>query len=130
MVIQRLLCVVLLVGLLLACGPDEQPVVTNSGIEGRVSIGPVCPASQQGTPCPDDPYQATLIVRDASSGNEVASVRSASDGTFRVELEPGEYVVEPQPTNPVVPPYAEPQTVTVKPEQFTKLDILYDSGVR
>ena len=103
---------------------------STSGIEGQVRIGPVCPPSQEGTPCPDEPYEATLIVRDAADGSELTSVQSAPDGMFRVDLAPGEYIVEPQPANPALPPYAEPQTVTVEQGRFTRLDILYDSGIR
>jgi hypothetical protein len=39
---------------------------TNSGIEGQVFIGPMCPVVQIGQECPDQPYQAV----NSNSGGE------------------------------------------------------------
>jgi len=39
-------------------------VVADTGMRGESVMGPMCPASQSGTSCPDKPYQATIIVRD------------------------------------------------------------------
>ena len=62
----------------------------DSGVEGRVTIGPMCPVVQQGTECPDAPYSAALVVED-ERGREVARIESSPDGSFRVALSPGTY---------------------------------------
>lgn len=104
--------------------------VKASGIEGVVSIGPTCPESLDGASCPREPYETTLIIREAGTEREVAAVQSEVDGAFRVDLQPGEYIVEPDSPNPFVPPYAEPQNVIVQEGIFTVIEILYDSGIR
>jgi hypothetical protein len=109
------------------CGGRAAPA--DSGIEGRVLIGPMCPVVQEGVPCPDEPYEATIRVRD-ESGEVVATVRSAADGRFRVDLVPGRYVLEPVAPNEGAPPYAGPLEVQVAAHAFTPVTITYDSGIR
>lgn len=106
-------------------------VVVSSGIEGIVTIGPSCPAEiEDSERCEPKPFEATLVIREADSEDEVATVKSAADGTFRVELPPGEYIVEPESRNQFVPPYADPQYVTVREGEYTAIEIVYDSGIR
>jgi len=50
----------LMILFLSTCSIDSTP--TDSGIEGQVLIGPMCPAVQEGQECPDQPYQASLTV--------------------------------------------------------------------
>jgi hypothetical protein len=95
-----------------------------------VSIGPTCPESQDSASCPREPYETTLIIREAGTGREVVTMQSGADGVFRVEIPPGDYIVEPNTPNQFVPPYAEPQNVTVQGGEFTVIEIIYDSGIR
>jgi len=104
--------------------------VQQSGIEGSVTIGPTCPAIRDNEPCENAPYEATLIIKTAGTGREVATVDSGADGTFSVELPPGDYIVEPDSGNQFVPPYADEQLVTVHEGEFTVIEIVYDSGIR
>ncbi|MCH6556207.1 MAG: DUF4338 domain-containing protein [Chloroflexi bacterium] len=80
----------------LACRGQQAPPLT-SGIEGQVLIGPTCPVLREGTPCRDQPYQATIAVWNAErtekvrtfTTDEVESIRGliASDtGRSRAEL--------------------------------------------
>lgn len=138
MVIRHLVCLVVLSGLVPACGPvptstpPGAPTSTPSeaGIEGLVKIGPVSPIIGEDMPSADEPYEATIVIKEGDTGREVATVQSGPDGRFRVTLAPGEYVLEPQSPNPGAPPYAEPQTITVEAGQFTYVEILYESGIR
>src|SRR3990170_1189520 len=82
------LTIAALVLLLAACGDDTTAPPPNSGIEGLVTIGPMCPVVQEGTPCPDQPYEATIVVEDAD-GDEVARTQSGEDGLYRVDGAPG-----------------------------------------
>ncbi len=100
-----------------------------SGIEGAVTIGPICPVERQDTPCPDEPFQATIVV-EAENGDEVARTESGEDGRFRVELAPGAYTLVPQSPNPGAPPQAAEQQVEVRAGAFASVTIEYDSGIR
>ncbi len=114
--------------LIAACSgtPDVPP---DSGIEGRVTVGPNCPVVRQGVPCPDRPYEAELTILDGS-GHEVASVHSDATGSYRLALAPGTYRVVPQPPPGLPLPRGQAVDVTVPPGRFVTLDISYDSGIR
>jgi hypothetical protein len=103
------------------------PPAVASGIEGLVLLGPTCPGPQrQGQIC-ERPYEAILTVVDRQ-GREVTQVRTAADGTFRVQLTPGTYTLRPE--SPGVLPRASEQQVTVEPGKLTRVDIHYDTGIR
>jgi len=124
----RLLLVTALVASIVACGgPAKAP--PDSGIEGQIFIGPLCPVVQEGVPCPDEPYQASIRVR-RSSGEVIATLASGEGGRFRINLAPGSYVLEPLSPNEGAPPYAGPVTVRVRAHAFTRVRITYDSGIR
>ncbi len=113
----------------LACRGQQAPPLA-SGIEGQVLIGSTCPVLREGTPCPDQPYQATIAVWNAGRTQKVHTFTTDEDGRFRVPLAPGEYYIDPQPPNPGVPPTPIPQAVTVPPDRFVQITIEYDSGIR
>ncbi len=100
-----------------------------SGIAGRVTIGPQCPVIQVGSPCPDVPYQAK--VRVLQDGAEVAAGRSDQDGSFRIPLAPGRYVVDAVPLdgNGIATAGAQPPVV-VTAGGYTRVDLSFDSGIR
>ncbi len=100
----------------------------DSGVEGRVTIGPMCPVVRLGTDCPDAPYAAALVVED-EQGRDVARTESGADGTFRVALSPGAYQLVPQPGENRIP-WAQPVPFTVVSGEWVRVDIAYDSGIR
>jgi hypothetical protein len=112
--------------LLAACAANPTPP-SNSGIEGQILIGPMCPVIQAGTPCPDQPYQATLLVLD-SGGHRVTEVQSDALGQFKLPLPPGDYTLVPQ--SPDGFTHAAEQHVTVVAGQYALVSIVYDSGIR
>jgi hypothetical protein len=99
-----------------------------SGITGLVLIGPMCPVMRADEPCPDQPFAATLTIRD-SLGRELCAVSSGEDGHFLVGLPPGSYELVPL-TGPGGLPAAASQWVTVAPGQYTEVTVNYDSGIR
>lgn len=118
----------LLVVLAAGCGatPAED---RGAGVEGRVTIGPQCPVVQEGSPCPDAPYVATVQL--LADGEVVASVRSGEDGAFRIPAEPGAYTVRAEPSTPGdLASAPDVSGVTVTPGAFTRVDIVFDSGIR
>jgi hypothetical protein len=103
-----------------------------SGIRGTVVLGPTCPGGQD--PGANDPvpcltaYAASLVVLDSESA-VVARITSGNDGTFQVDLAPGEYVVTPS-TGADTYPIAQPVSVTVSAGQYADVEINYDTGIR
>jgi Carboxypeptidase regulatory-like domain len=102
------------------------PAPNESGIAGQVSIRPVRPHETIGVPNVT-PYQAKLTVFD-QSGGQVATVETDPDGNFRIALPPGKYVLRPE--SPALYPRAAEQTVIVPPKSFTRVRVVYDSGIR
>ena len=100
-----------------------------SGVRGRVTIGPMCPVMRADEACPDRPYRATLIVRDAAR-REIARVESSDDGAYALPLPPGAYVMEPQSPSASRLPWASPQPFEVRASAWTTLDVAFDSGIR
>ena len=113
-----------------ACKSEEEAPPVGSGIEGQVLIGPMCPVVREGTPCPDQPYQATIAVWNADRTEEVRTFETDSEGRFHVPLTPGEYYIDPQPPDTGGPPTPIPQTVTVPAGRFVQVTVQYDSGIR
>ena len=114
----------------LAAGCDATPAEDRGGgVEGRVTIGPQCPVVREGSPCPDARYIATVQL--LADGEVVASVRSGEDGAFRIPVEPGEYTVHAEPSAPDgLASAPDVSGVTVTPGAFTRVDIVFDSGIR
>lgn len=114
--------------------PDAWPSPIGSGstgIGGVALAGPVCPVER----LPPDPAcaprpvaGAKLVVRDAS-GAEVASVQTAADGSFFIELKAGDYVVEPQPAAGLMGGAAT-QNVSVVEGSSATIQVDYDTGIR
>jgi hypothetical protein len=98
-----------------------------SGIRGRALSGPQCPVEIQGSPCPDLPYEGTVIATDSDTGEEF-TVETDSQGRFELSLEPGTYEVSI--ASESSPPFAKPQTVTVNPGSFAEIVVSVDTGIR
>jgi len=71
-----------------------------SGVAGRVYLGPQCPVETEGEPCEDEPAAGSRVTvakqlpGDSYAGGEVV-VRTTTDadGSYRVAVAPGMYVV-------------------------------------
>ena len=105
------------------------PSSGESGIEGTVTIGPTCPVQRIDSPCPDRPYEATVSVLDAAGSGVLTSVRSGSDGRFRVLLPAGRYLVRSESETAFSPREFE-EIVEVENGRFTQVQIVFDSGIR
>ena len=126
---KRTILAFLLLIWLTACSITPLPDGT-SGIEGQVLIGPNCPVVGPNDPdCADKPYQATLTVLNAS-GQKVTQFTTDIDGKFRINLNPGDYILHPESPNGISLPAAQEQPFTVIAGQFTQLTVSYDSGIR
>jgi len=111
--------------LLAACSVKPQAI--DSGVEGQVFIGPLCPVVQIGQECPDQPYQAVLTVNNLK-GKRIVQIQTDEEGRFKIPLEPGEYILHPESPNAL--PFAQEQEFKVEDGKFTHLKVIYDSGIR
>jgi hypothetical protein len=100
-----------------------------SGIEGRTQASPTCPVASAGNPCPPRPISATVVVLDGA-GREVTRFTSSADGTFRVPLAPGTYMLVQPPTTQRRPPVLHATPVTVSSGGYTSLVLDFDTGIR
>ena len=112
---------------LAACG--SQPAAAGTGLQGTVTIGPTCPVERVGAPPCVAPLAATISVRNASD-QEVTRFRSASDGTFKVDLAAGTYTLIGISSGPGGLPRPIPVTVTVIDGQYAQVNVTFDSGIR
>ena len=91
-------------------------------------VGPMCPVVQLGVECPDRPLEAEIDVLD-SNGRIVTRARSAVDGTYRIPLVQGSYVLTPLPGDSGLP-FASPVPIEILDGIWMSLDVHYDSGIR
>jgi hypothetical protein len=102
---------------------------TDSGIEGRVVLGPQCPVVSLESPCPDKPFEADVQVVNGS-GDVVATAHSGKDGRFSVRVEPGSYTLKPVSPNQNGFPIGKEVSVRVRPHRFAHVTVTFDTGIR
>jgi hypothetical protein len=108
--------------------PDSLPAQEN-GVKGQALIGPTCPVMTVESPCPDQPYQANLVIWTLD-GQEVTRFKTDAEGKFQVNLPPGDYILHPEvPAGKMIPSAAD-VPFTVNPGEFTELIVSFDSGIR
>ena len=124
-ILYALIALALLTG---ACAKASSSSGTgDSGIRGRVLLGPTCPVETQASPCPDKPIAAQVVV-STTDGKQVAGIRSKSDGTFTVAVSPGQYVMTVTGLKGIQ--FAKPVTVSVPDGRFVEVTVSVDSGIR
>ena len=115
--------------------PNPTPISLNSGIQGTITTGPTCPVQRipPDPSCANKPLQATASVQTADGAKTVTSFTSALDGTFKVTLQPGTYLIHvtdsPHLSYPMAAANAQ-QIVTVEANKFTTVDLVIDTGIR
>lgn len=102
---------------------------SDSGLEGIVLIGPTRPEGRD-LSSSYEPFAATIVVQNQDRTNDLMTVRTGQNGTFRVLLPPGNYWINPIAPNPGAPPSASPMPVVVEPHRFTVVEVRFDTGLR
>ena len=126
----RVLLGLAVVALLGACGTSSSSD-SAAGVEGRVMLGPQCPVVSPASPCPDKPADgATVTVSQpgsdpANPGDTVTTGTTDSDGSYRIAVDPGDYVVTADAGMTCTP-----TPVTVADAQYISADITCDTGIR
>ena len=122
--------------LLSGCIKQQNNTNVEKGIlSGTVSIGPLCPVER----IPPDPrcqptletYKAwPIAVWTADKKTKIAQIAVAADGTFRVELSPGSYVVDAENPRSGIGGNNLPADATIKARETTMLNVNFDTGIR
>lgn len=63
-------------------------------------------------------------------GRQIARFQTDDQGNFHVPLAPGKYILHPETPDRVPFPFAEDQAFVVLPGEFTRIIVLYESGIR
>ena len=124
---MRIQLVIGILIILLATCSSREAAHAESGMEGQVLIGPMCPVVQVGQPCPDQLYQTTLTI-NGQDGKKITQAQTDQRGRFKISLKPGQYILHPE--SPNVMPFAAEQSFSVVAGQFTQITVNYDSGIR
>jgi hypothetical protein len=103
--------------------------ICDSGLAGRVILGPLCPVERPGMVC-SRPLAATLRI-NRLDGSFVAEAHSDAQGRFALGVAQGSYTVVPLQLHPNSRfPYGRSVTVNVAAHAFTWVDMYYDTGIR
>ena len=118
------LCALLAALALAGCGCSATSSdASDSGIRGQAVIAPVCPVEPCDLIVP--PYRGPFEVR--RDGAVVETVNTGEDGSFRVALAPGRYILSSEAEGLQ---FLTPVTVTVRAHEFTEVMLTFDSGIR
>lgn len=122
---SRLAVTLIATGLLALIGAASTGA-TSSGLRGLVTLSPIRPVCLEEQPCSKPAAGAVLVFR--RNGRAVARVTTRPDGTYRVILRPGTYIV-------VAPRYrvgsgVTPRTVRVPRGRVARVDLEIDSGIQ
>ncbi len=104
---------------------------TTVEVRGVLVAGPNCPVEKQ----PPDPnclprqVEGATVKASDSAGSEQARAVSDADGTFVLELEPGEYTIAFDPVEGLLGA-PQPIEVTVASQPVDLGTVAYDTGIR
>jgi hypothetical protein len=117
---------------LAGCGNQSPAAETRSGVTGLVHLGPQCPVEIAGDPCDDKPAAGVTVTvskqipgESYAAGKEVARGTTDADGTFRIAVAPGEYVVTAD-----AGMSCELMDARVTEGNYSEVDVPCDTGIR
>jgi hypothetical protein len=117
---------------LAGCGDEAPAAKTQSGVTGLVHVGPQCPVETAGDPCEDQPAEHVNVTLfealpgDSSAASEVvARATTNADGTYRIVVAPGDYVVTAD-----AGMSCQLMDARVTTAAYAKVDIPCDTGIR
>ena len=135
-IIIAVAAVIVAIILLSGCIKQQNNTNAEKGIlSGTVSIGPLCPVER----IPPDPgcqptletYKAwPVAVWTSGKKTKIEQIAVAADGTFRVELSPGSYVVDAENPRSGIGRSNLPANVAIKAGETTTLNVNFDTGIR
>jgi hypothetical protein len=129
------LIIVFLTGFLFISGCSKKINQGTGSLEGVISIGPICPVEtdppQPGCLPTADTYKAYPVSIWTSNGRKkVAQINPALDGSYKIELENGDYLVILENGQNRPGGSSLPVEVSIIPQNNTILNIDIDTGIR
>lgn len=112
-----------------ALSPSSQTAT----LEGRVTVGPICPVERLDSPCPVpvQTYTSREVIIYKTDGKTVAARQKFSaQGTYLFEMAPGTYVVSLPQTGGLGFSKDLPQTVILEAGKTQALNFSIDTGMR
>ena len=106
------------------------PTLLDSGIKGRVILGPLTPSTRIGERVRERPFQATLDIVRAENESLVTQIRTRPNGTFVIGLQPGDYIVRSASSDVKPRPSIDPLRVIVPAHAYVDVTITADTGMR
>lgn len=102
-----------------------------SGVEGKILLGPICPVMQNPPQpqCDPKPFQGDFALTNSDGSKVIKTFSSDATGQFRVDVAPGEYAIRDTSPN-VYPSCGKVGVVPVEPKKYTKVTVLCDTGIR
>jgi hypothetical protein len=121
--------------MLIVSGCTKNSSSSTGTLEGKISIGPLCPVvtDPPAPAClPDaETYKAYPVVIWTSDGKDkITQINPSLDGYYSVELRQGNYLVRLDREQNAAGGSNLPAEVTIVSEQTTILDINIDTGIR
>jgi hypothetical protein len=108
--------------------PPNAPAAT-AILRGKVTTGPTVPVERAGGPPAIAPVAGASVNVTDPNGVPIASAITGADGTYRVPVAPGDYLVTVTPPRRMLRRFV-PRQVTVTSGAPTVLDITLDTGIR
>jgi hypothetical protein len=129
----RFLAVLISLLALTGCMNGRVSSSENSGLlEGKVTIGPLCPVEHPDQNCTPDPSIYTshyLVIRRTDRSIAADHVALASDGKYQTQLPAGSYLVDYAPKD-IGTGHFSPLDVVIEAGRTTVLNIDIDTGIR
>jgi hypothetical protein len=92
----RMLVALVALGISSTMPVAAQQADDSATLSGQIVVAGRCPVPLGGDDsCPDRPFPTTVLIRSGDGQQPVASVPTADDGTFSIDLQPGQYRVDP-----------------------------------
>ena len=111
-----------------ACQSDDGVDERQGTLTGNISIGPLCPVEPCAGPVTDVYSSRTLILRPKSG--DPLHVSLDADGNFETSIRAGVFTLDLSDCEFLGCSFTFPRTVTILPDQVTRLDIDLDTGIR
>jgi len=125
----------LLMGLLLNTGCDKLSTQDEGILQGKISIGPICPVETD----PPDPgclptaetYKAYPVSVWMPDGRrKITLLEPSLDGSYKTDLEPGKYLIKLEIDSGNIGSSNLPVEVNIMSGEMTTLNIDIDTGIR
>ncbi|MDO8486586.1 MAG: hypothetical protein Q7S77_02740 [Candidatus Staskawiczbacteria bacterium] len=106
-------------------------IIVKGIIQGKVTIGPICPVEREGVPCPVPPeaYTSREVILYNSNRVIVKRMHFLPNGTYLFEIPVGMYIID-IPKQGIGGSKDLPKTIAVKSGETVDFNFSIDTGIR